>query len=118
MPGFDQTMLFRPRAPRVQRQERAPERRPLLEEEQPVVREKKERSFPIVAVTAATIVALAGIFWFVSQRPNNDEKEAPVVEVKKDSVKKDTINIMKSETPKPIKGLEEEKKKKEEEKSA
>ena len=100
------------------RQERAPERRPLLEEEQPVVREKKERSFPIVAVTAATIVALAGIFWFVSQRPNNDEKEAPVVEVKKDSVKKDTINIMKSETPKPIKGLEEEKKKKEEEKSA
>ena len=99
--------------------QREPVRKPQPLEERPdVSREKKEHSFPIVAVTAATIVAAGAIFWFASQKSSNDEKEAPVVEVKKDSTKKDTINIMKNDRPKPIAGLEDEKKKKEEDKSA
>ncbi len=79
---------------------------------------QKERNFPIVAVTAASIVAAGAFFWFVSQPSDNEDKEAAVVEVKKETNKRDTLNIMKNETPKPLKGLEEDKKKKEEEKTA
>ena len=53
-------------------------------------------------VTALLLVALAvGLyFWSKSQISSKDEEEAEVVVTRKDSVKKDTINIMRNENAK------------------
>ena len=64
--------------------------------------EEKKSGFPVVPVTALLLVGLAiGFYlWSRSQFNSNEEEvEAPVV-VRKDSVKKDTINIMRNENAK------------------
>lgn len=67
--------------------------------------------FPVVLVTALIIVAL-GIFawWWMRRSTQRTDVETPAIEVKKDSAKKDTVNIMKGERPKPIDLMEEKKK--------
>lgn len=59
--------------------------------------------FPVVLVTALLIVAL-GIFawWWMTRSSKHNETETPAIEVKTDSAKKDTVNIMKGEKPKAI----------------
>ena len=70
--------------------------------------------FPVVLVTALLMVALAAIAWMCMRKSaHHNDEEVPAIEVKKDSAKKDTINIMKNEKPKPIDLGEAEKKKEE-----
>ena len=70
--------------------------------------------FPVVLVTALVIVALGVIAWFwMRESTDRDEEEVPAVEVKKETPKKDTINIMKSEKPKALNILDENKPKEE-----
>ena len=97
---------------------RRPQERPVAEE--PPRRQRQEEEgeekggFPVGLVTALCIVALAIAAWFwMRQSTNRDEEEVPAVEVKKDTVKKDTINIMKSEKPKALNVLDENKPKEE-----
>lgn len=63
--------------------------------------EKKKGGFPVVPVTALFLVALAVGFylWSKSQFTSEEPAEEAVV-VRKDSVKKDTINIMRNESAK------------------
>ena len=68
--------------------------------------ERKGRGFPIMTVTALAIVLLGVGCWFWFNSPSKDKEEEPAQEVKTDTVKKDTINIMKGDRPKPITGLE------------
>ena len=66
--------------------------------------EDSEKSgFPVVLVTALVIVAL-GVFawWWMTRSSKHNETETPAIEVKTDSAKKDTINIMKGEKPKAL----------------
>lgn len=65
--------------------------------------EEKKSGFPVVPITALLLVGLAIGFYLWSRSqisPKEEEEvEAPVV-VRKDSVKKDTINIMRNESAK------------------
>ena len=94
----------------------APKPRP-VEEEPPRHRhhEEEEKSgFPVVLVTALAIVALALLAWFwMSKQTRHKDEEVPAVEVKKDTVKKDTMNIMKSQKPKALDIIDENKPKEE-----
>ena len=94
----------------------APKPRP-VEEEPPRHRhhEEEEKSgFPVVLVTALAIVVLALLAWFwMSKQTRHKDEEVPAVEVKKDTVKKDTMNIMKSQKPKALDIIDENKPKEE-----
>ena len=68
--------------------------------------EREGRGFPIMTVTALAIVLLGVGCWFWFNSPSKEEVEEPAVEVKTDTVKKDTINIMKGDRPKPLTGLD------------
>ncbi|MBO4658261.1 MAG: hypothetical protein J5637_01420 [Prevotella sp.] len=62
---------------------------------------QKKGSFPIVPVTALLLVALAvGLYFWSKNQFTSKEEEAEVVETRKDTVKKDTINIMRNENKK------------------
>ena len=100
----------------VSHSEEAPRRRqPSDEVPETPSEEREEREFPVVLVTALVIVGLAiGAWYWMHGSSNKNETVEPAVEVKKDSTKKDTMNIMKNEKPKAL-DLMEEKKEKEKE---
>ena len=100
----------------VPKQEKAPQKTHTLPEdeiEEPATKNKRE--FPVVTVTALSIVLLAGLFWYFSQRPKSHDDDAPVEEVKVEKPQKDTLNIMKGDKPKPLDLPEDKKDKKDEE---
>ena len=80
---------------------------------------EESKGFPVVMVTALVIVALAVIGWLWMRHAASSgtpEEETPAVEVKKDSAKRDTMNIMKNEKAKPLQLDEDKAKEKEKEK--
>ena len=100
-----------PQKPRPQRKD--PPKRPARREDDDFEEGSDKGGFPVVLVTALLIVALGMLaWWWMRRSTQREDVETPAIEVKKDSVKKDTVNIMKGERPKPL-NLEEEKKKEE-----
>ena len=91
-----------PRKPKPQRKEQPIQ--PSRQSEREYRREKEDKSgFPVVLVTALLIVALGALaWWWMRRSTQHEDVETPAIEVKKDSVKKDTVNIMKGERPKAI----------------
>ena len=83
------------------------------ETSRPATEEQKEdegSGVPVVLITALLIVALAiGAWFWMRGTSKKKHDEEPAVEVKKDSTKKDTINIMKNEKPKALDLMEEKK---------